>query len=145
VLPSNFLRSERRCNPAIDVFYVDELIAQGLGFALHRHGKQNHHCKVCRRQFVADATDRSISREQRTLVERLLCERLSLRGICLAVGVSLTWLLHFMGECFAACPDHLHIQPPTRPIDVVLRRLEAEADELWSFVVRRIGLVRERG
>ena len=32
-----------------------------------------------------------------------------------------------------------------RPTDVVLRRLEAEADELWSFVVRCIGLVRERG
>src|SRR5262249_38795411 len=32
--PSNFPRSERRGNPAIDVFYVDELIAKGLGFAL---------------------------------------------------------------------------------------------------------------
>jgi insertion element IS1 protein InsB len=100
----------------------------------NRHGKQNHHCKVCRRQFVVDAKDRSISREQRTLVERLLCERLSLRGICRTVGVSLTWLLHFMVECFVACPDHLHVQSPTRLTDVVLRLLEAEADELWSFV-----------
>jgi hypothetical protein len=58
------------------------------------------------RQFVADAPDRSISRAQRMLVERLLCERLSLRGICRAVGGSLTWLLPFMGECFAACLDH---------------------------------------
>src|SRR5215510_4678199 len=33
-LPSNFPRSECRGNPAIDVFYVDELIAKGLGFAL---------------------------------------------------------------------------------------------------------------
>ena len=33
-LPSNFPRSECRGHPAIDVFYVDELIAQGLGFAL---------------------------------------------------------------------------------------------------------------
>jgi hypothetical protein len=32
-LPSHFPRSERRCNPAISVFYVDELIAKGLGFA----------------------------------------------------------------------------------------------------------------
>jgi hypothetical protein len=59
---------------------------------------------------VADANDRSISRAQRTLVERLLCERLSLRGIWRAVGVSLTWLLHFMVECFVACPDHLGTQ-----------------------------------
>src|SRR6516164_6219858 len=33
-LPSNFPRSECRGNPASDVFYVDELIAKGLGFAL---------------------------------------------------------------------------------------------------------------
>src|SRR5713226_6615821 len=33
-LPSNFPRSERRGNPTIDVFDVDELIAKGLGFAL---------------------------------------------------------------------------------------------------------------
>ncbi len=33
-LPSNFPRSERRGTPAIDGFYVDELIAKGLGFAL---------------------------------------------------------------------------------------------------------------
>ena len=33
-LPSNFTRSERRGHPAIDVFYVDELIAKDLSFAL---------------------------------------------------------------------------------------------------------------
>jgi insertion element IS1 protein InsB len=86
---------------------------------------------------VADATDRSISHEQRTLIEHLLCERISLRGICRAVGVSLTWLLHFMVECFAACPDDLHVWLPNRPTDVVILRLEAEADEMWSFVQKK--------
>jgi hypothetical protein len=38
-----------------------------------------------------------------------LRERISLRGICRAGGVSFGWLLHFMVECFAACPDHLHL------------------------------------
>ena len=71
------------------------------------------------------------------MVEYLLRERISLRGICRAVGVSLTWLLHFMGQCFAACPDDLHVQLPQCPTDVVLRRLEAEADEMWSFVKRK--------
>ncbi len=33
-LPSNFPRLEHRGHPAIDVFYVDKLIAKGLGFAL---------------------------------------------------------------------------------------------------------------
>jgi insertion element IS1 protein InsB len=53
------------------------------------------------------------------------------------VGVSLTWLLHFMVECFTACPDDLHVQLPTRPTAVVLSRLEAEADEMWSFVQKK--------
>jgi IS1 family transposase/transposase-like protein len=104
----------------------------------HIHsGKQNYQCKACGRQFVVSTEERIISSEQRTLVEHLLCERISLRGMCRAVGVSLTWLLHFMVERFAACPDHLHAQLPVNPTDVVLRRLEAEADEMWSFVKKK--------
>jgi insertion element IS1 protein InsB len=102
-----------------------------------RHGKQNHQCKACERQFSATADDRLIADEQRKRIEQLLCERISLRGICRAVGVSLTWLLHFMVECFTACPDDLHVEFPTRPTAVVLSRLEAEADEMWSFVQKK--------
>ena len=102
-----------------------------------RHGKQNHQCQACERQLVAMADDRRITDAQCTLIERLLCERLSLRGICRAVGVSLTWLLHFMVERFAACPDDLHGRVPHRPTDVVRRRLEAEADEMWSLVKKK--------
>jgi insertion element IS1 protein InsB len=102
-----------------------------------RHGKQNHQCKTCGRQFTADAVDRSIAHEQRRWIEQLLSERISLRGICRAVGVSLTWLLHFMVECFTACPDHLHAQIPAQPTAVLLSRLEAEADEMWSFVQKK--------
>jgi insertion element IS1 protein InsB len=104
----------------------------------HIHsGKQNYQCKACGRQFVVSTEERLIDSEQRTLIEHLLCERISLRGICRVVGVGLTWLLHFMVERFAACPDHLHAQLPVNPTDVVLRRLEAEADELWSFVQKK--------
>jgi hypothetical protein len=53
-------------------------------------GKQNHQCKTCGRQCVASAEEHLISDERRTLIEHLLCERISLRGICRAVGVSLT-------------------------------------------------------
>jgi insertion element IS1 protein InsB len=86
---------------------------------------------------VASAEDRIISHEQRTLIEHLLRERIALRGICRAVGVSLTWLLHFMVERFAACPEPLHVQLPASPTAVVLRRLASEADELWSFVGKK--------
>jgi IS1 family transposase len=79
----------------------------------------------------------SIEPEQRLRIEQLLRERISLRGICHAVGVSLTWLLHFMVECFTACPDDLHVQLPARPTAVVMSRLAAEADERWSFVQKK--------
>src|SRR5919106_2357361 len=104
----------------------------------HIHtGKQNHRCKVCGRAFVLTPENSVITEEQRRLIERLLLERISLRGICRAVGVGLRWLLHFMGECFRAAPDHLYVQPATGAPVVILQRLEAEPDELWSFVGKK--------
>jgi insertion element IS1 protein InsB len=104
----------------------------------HIHnGKQNHHCKACGRPFVVDATNRVIVDEQRTLVERLLCEKISLHGICRAIGVSIRWLRDFMIACFAAGPEHLHVQPVASSGEVLLRCLDVEADELWSFVQKK--------
>ncbi len=103
-----------------------------------RHGKQNHCCKTCERQFSAGANPHLISDERRALVENLLRERLSLRGICRAVGVSLGWLLHFMVERFAACPNHVNRRLPTSPANVLIYKLEAEADEMWSFVQKKV-------
>jgi insertion element IS1 protein InsB len=40
-------------------------------------------------------------------------------------------------ECFTVCPDHLHAQLPAQPTEVLLSRLEAEADEMWSFVQKK--------
>ena len=102
-----------------------------------RHGKQNHRCKDCSRQFSAGPDNLIITPERRAVIENLLCERISLRGICRAISVSLTWLLHFMVESFAACPDHLQAQLPANPTKVWIRGLEAEADELWSFVQKK--------
>jgi hypothetical protein len=79
----------------------------------------------------------SITPEQRLRIEPLLRERISLRGICRAVGVSLTWLLPCMAEGLTACPDALHVQLPARPTAVGMSSLEAEADERWSFVQKQ--------
>jgi insertion element IS1 protein InsB len=107
-----------------------------LAKVLH-NGKQNHQCQTCPRQFVTEASERSITPGQRTLIERLLCERISLRGICRAVGVSLPWLMHFMVERLAACPEHLYVQLPKGPAHVVIQQLEAEVDEIWTFVQKK--------
>jgi insertion element IS1 protein InsB len=60
----------------------------------HIHNeKQNHHCHDCGRQLVRCFEQYRITVEKCTLIERLLLERISLRGICRAVGLKLKWLL----------------------------------------------------
>ena len=101
----------------------------------HIHtGKQNHRCNVCGRAFVLTPENCVITAEQRTLIERLLLERISLRGICRAVGVGLQWLLQFMVTRFQAAPDDLYAKSAGGTLTVIVQRLEAELDELWSFV-----------
>ena len=73
-------------------------------------GKQNHRCKSCGRAFVLNPEHPVITEEQRTLIERLLLESISLRGICRAVGVGLQWLLQFMVARFQAAPEHLYVR-----------------------------------
>jgi insertion element IS1 protein InsB len=101
------------------------------------NGKQKHQCKACPRQFVQCAEQYLISDETRAPIERLLRERISLRGICRVVGVGLKWLLGFIVTCFEALPDHLHVQPITCTQDVMIQRLEVEADEMASFVQKK--------
>jgi len=104
----------------------------------HTHnGKQQYQCKTCPRQFVQCSEQYRISDETRALIERLLVERISLRGICRAVGVGLKWLLGFLVQCIEALPDHLHVEPvPCNP-NVLMQRLEVEADEMSSFVQKK--------
>jgi insertion element IS1 protein InsB len=104
----------------------------------HIHnGKQNHHCHACGRQFVQCFEQYLIAQDQRALIERLLVERISLRGICRAVGVTLKWLLGFLVQWVEALPDHLHVQPVTCKHDVMIQRLQVETDEMASFVQQK--------
>ena len=99
----------------------------------HTHyGKQNYQCLECGRQFVSDS--QLISDATKQLVKKLLLERISLRGICRALSVSLTWLLDFIVELYEQLPDDLNVEACGEHGRVRLLRLEAEADELWSFV-----------
>ncbi len=102
-----------------------------------RSGKQNHQCCGCGRQFVQCFEQYLITEDKRGLIERLLVERISLRGICRAVGVKLKWLLGFLVQCVEALPDHLHLQPITCHSNIMMRCLEVEADEMASFVQKK--------
>jgi insertion element IS1 protein InsB len=117
------------------------LTSAGVGsvFGQQYHGiawraLHGYHYHNCGRQFVDCFEQYLIADDTCALIERLLVERISLRGICRAVGVGLKWLLGFLVDCVEALPDHLHVQPVTCHGKVMIRRLEVEADEMSSFV-----------
>jgi insertion element IS1 protein InsB len=98
------------------------------------NGKQLQPCHDCGRQVVQCFAPYLIAAERRALLERLLVERISLRGICRAVGGTRKWLLSALVQCFEALPAHLHVQPVTGKHNVMIQCLEVEADERASFV-----------
>ena len=53
-----------------------------------RHGKQNHKCRDCGRQFVLDPQWQALSQEKREFIDRLLLERISLAGIVRVMQLS---------------------------------------------------------
>ena len=68
------------------------------------------------------------------MTRKLVLERLSLRGICRVLSISLEWLWQFIAEVYDHLPDDLYVRPLSPDRRLQLLRLEAEADELWSFV-----------
>jgi transposase-like protein len=104
----------------------------------HIHnGKQNHQCHDGGRQFADGFEQDLVSADTRALIEHLLVERISWRGICRAVGGNLKWLLGVLVRCFEALPDHLHVQPVTCHGDVMIQQLTVEADAMSSLVHKK--------
>ena len=103
----------------------------------HTHySKQNYQCLHGGRQFVEDS--QRIDQPTRASIKKLLLERIPLRGICRVLSISREWLLSFIAEVYDELPDDLFVQPPQHTTGHVrVLRLEAEADEMWSFVGRK--------
>jgi insertion element IS1 protein InsB len=98
------------------------------------HGKPTHPCQEGGRPCVDCLEPYLIPDDTRALIARLLLERLSLCGIGCTGGVGLKWPLSFIINGFEAWPDHWPVQPIASHADVIIQRLEVEADELASFV-----------
>src|SRR5215813_13479067 len=77
------------------------------------YGKQNYRCKDCDRQFVEDS--QHIGEEVKDLIKVLLLE--------------------LIAELYAESSDDLNVKICQGSGVAKLLRLEAEADEMWSFVV----------
>ena len=76
-----------------------------------------------------------VSDEQLELLQKLLLERISLRGICRVIGISLSWLLFYLKKLYASQSDDLNYRLPKKH-QVILQLIDCELDEMWSFVHR---------
>jgi transposase-like protein len=63
-------------------------------------GSSNFLCRGCGRRFVPDRKKGPVPEERRELVRRLLRERLSLRAVARAAGVSRSWLQTFVNDLY---------------------------------------------
>jgi len=71
---------------------------------LNSAGTPTFRCRVCGHRFVANPRHRPVPEEKRVLIRRLLLERLSLRAIVRAVGVSRSWLQRFVNTLYTQTP-----------------------------------------
>lgn len=104
-------------------------------------GKQRYRCKDCKRTFVEDGLNWFVSDDRKSLVDGLLLERISLRGICRVMKVSLRWLLVYIKKRYAQMPEDLNFKASRVCVKegdkIYVQLIDCQADELWSFVYRR--------
>jgi len=62
-----------------------------------------------------------ISNDTKELVKRLLIERISLRGICRSVEVSLSWLMSFIVAQYEDLPNHLNVAQNRRAFGIIIK------------------------
>jgi len=105
----------------------DNLIKNG---SIH-NGKPKYQCKDCGRQFIDNPTKNTVSPETIQLIDRLLLERLSLRGIARAAQVSGSWLQDYVNRKFDQVPRQIKVSAKPKG------RLVIECDEMWSFVLNK--------
>ena len=74
------------------------------------NGKQKYMCKACGRQFVQYPQHRVISDETKTLIDKLLLEKLPLAGIARVTGVSERWLQSYVNDLYQDIPRQAQVR-----------------------------------
>ena len=101
------------------------------GWSGNKLGKRKRcmKCGDCKKHITKGGKAWFVSDEQKNLIDKLLLERLSLRGICRVVGISLSWLLRYVKSLYDLQPNNLNYQIPKEG-DVYLKLIDSEVDEM---------------
>lgn len=78
------------------------------------NGKQNFKCRRCGRQFVQQPQNKIIDQTTKTLIDKLLLEKIPLAGIARVVGVSEPWLQKYVNEKYQNVPSQVKVPAKKR-------------------------------
>ena len=92
------------------------------------NGKPKYQCNQCGRQFVENPSKKQVSMKTKQLIDKLLLERISLRGIARVTQVSWRFLQEYVNDKFISVPRQVKVTAKKKG------RLTIECDEMWSFV-----------
>jgi len=95
-------------------------------------GAQNHKCKSCGRQFVAEPKQKLIETHTREQIQIALRRGTCYRAICEMYDVSMSWLLWFSESLGKYTNEQKDIVIPENAMEI-----EFELDEMWSFVGKK--------
>jgi insertion element IS1 protein InsB len=98
--------------------------------------KRRMKCGGCKRHLVLRGKNWFVSDSQIRLINDFLLERLSLRGICSVVKISLSSLMTYIGKLYDRQPEYLNYRIAEKP-DIYLQLIDCELDEMWYFVYRK--------
>ncbi|MEO1296558.1 MAG: IS1 family transposase [Cyanobacteria bacterium J06636_16] len=92
------------------------------------NGKPKQACKDCAKQFVDKPQNIKISSATKQLIDKLLLERISLRGIARVTGVSWDWLQTYVNHKMNSVLRQIKVS------EKIKGPLTIECDEMWSFI-----------
>ena len=73
------------------------------------NGKPKFMCKNCDRQFIENPTQKVISKETWSLVDKLLLEKIPIAGISRVTGISEPWLQKYINDKYKNIDKEINV------------------------------------
>ena len=96
---------------------------------IRRNGRRRYKCKSCEKQISLTGKNWFVSDMEIGIIDGLLLERLSFRGICRSMKISLSWLMLYYKRLYKEQPDDLNYRPG-KAAEVELKLIDTELYEV---------------